>query len=127
MAHEILQIRSVHPTQGYSHCARAGDTLYVAGQVALDAQGHLVGRGDFEAQAHQVFRNLQAVLEEAGASLGHIVKTTTLLTHPGNVEAYRTVRNSHLAEPMPPNTLLIIDSLANKDFLIEIEAVAALD
>jgi reactive intermediate/imine deaminase len=127
MAHEILQLKSVHPTRGYSHCARAGNTLYIAGQVALDLSNQLVGRGDMEAQAHQVFSNLKNILEEAGGSVSNIVKMTTILTHFGNIETYRAVRNTYFTEPFPPNTLLIIDSLANKDFLIEVEAIAVLD
>jgi reactive intermediate/imine deaminase len=127
MAHEILQLKSVHSTRGYSHCARAGNTLYIAGQVALDLSNQLVGRGDMEAQAHQVFSNLKNILEEAGGSVSNIVKMTTILTHFGNIETYRAVRNAYFTEPFPPNTLLIIDSLANKDFLIEVEAIAVLD
>ena len=127
MAHEILKLKSVHPTKGYSHAAKAGNTLYVAGQVSLAVDGSLVGRGDMEAQATQVFTNLKNVLEEAGGGLGKIVKMTTILTHFDNIETYRAVRNRFFSEPFPPNTLLIIDSLASKDFLIEVEAIAVLD
>ena len=127
MAHQILQLKSVHPTRGYSHCARAGNTLYIAGQVSQDVGGKLVGRGDMQAQAQQVFTNLKNILEEAGGSLAHIVKMTTILTHFDNIETYRAVRNDFFTEPFPPNTLLVIDSLANKDFLIEVEAIAVLD
>lgn len=127
MAHEILKLSSVHPTTGYSHAARAGNTLYIAGQVAMAPDGSLVGRGDMEAQARQAFTNLSNILSEAGGSLGNIVKMTTILTHFDNIETYRAVRNQFFSEPFPPNTLLVIDSLANKDFLIEVEAIAVLD
>ena len=127
MAHQILTLKSVHPTRGYSHCARAGNTLYIAGQVSQDLSGKLIGRGDMVAQAHQVFTNLRNILQEAGGTLGSIVKMTTILTHFDNIEAYRGVRNEHFSEPFPPNTLLVIGSLANKDFLIEVEAIAVLD
>jgi reactive intermediate/imine deaminase len=127
MAHQILKLTSVHPTRGYSHAARAGNTLYIAGQIAQDAAGNTVGRGDMEAQATQVFTNLKNIVEEAGGSLGDIVKMTTLLTHFASVETYRSVRNRFFADPMPPNTLMIIESLASPDFLIEVEAIAVLD
>lgn len=127
MAHEILKLNSVHPTRGYSHAARAGNTIYIAGQIAQDVQGQLVGRGDIEAQAHQVFTNLKNILEEVGGSLANIVKMTTLLTHFGSIETYRAVRNNYFSEPMPPNTLMIIESLATPDFMIEVEAIAVLD
>lgn len=127
MAHEILKLTGVHATQGYSHCAKAGNTLYIAGQVALDVHGALVGRDDIEAQARQAFGNLKAIVEEAGGSLAHIVKMTTLLTRRESIEAYRRVRGEFFSEPMPPNTLLVISSLANEAFLIEVEAIAVLD
>lgn len=127
MAHQILQLNSVHPTRGYSHAARVGKTLYIAGQVALDPEGNPVGIGDMAAQARQVFTNLKNILEEAGGRLEQIVKMTTLITHFENIETYRSVRNEFLSEPMPPNTLMVIDSLASPDFLIEVEAIAALD
>jgi enamine deaminase RidA (YjgF/YER057c/UK114 family) len=104
-----------------------GKTLYIAGQVARDVQGKLVGKGDFEAQARQVYTNLRNILEETGGGLRNIVKTTTILTHYGNVEGYRKIRNDFFGDMMPPNTLLIIESLASPDFMIEVEAIAVLD
>ena len=127
MAHEVLKLTRVYQPQGYSHAIRAGDTVYIAGQVARDLTGALVGRGDFEAQAQQVYRNLQAILEEIGGGLGNIVKMTTYLTHSGYIETYRAVRGRFFARPEPANTLLIVESLASPDFLIEVEAVAVLD
>jgi 2-iminobutanoate/2-iminopropanoate deaminase len=129
MAPEIPQMKSVHETKdrGYSHVAKVGKTLYIAGQVARDVRGKLVGKGDFEAQARQVYANLKSILEEMGGGLRNIVKTTTILTHYGNMESYRKVRNEFFGEIMPPNTLLIIESLASPDFMIEVEAIAVLD
>ena len=129
MAHEILQLKSVHETKdkGYSHVAKVGKTLYIAGQVAWDVQRKLVGKGDFEAQARQAYTNLKNILQEAGGSLKNIVKLTTFLTHYGNIESYRKVRKEFFGDIVPPNTLLIIQSLASPDFMIEVEAIAVLD
>jgi len=129
MSHEILQLKSVHETKdrGYSHVAKAGKTLYIAGQVARDVQGRLVGKGDFDAQARQVYTNLKNILQEAGGGLKNIVKTTTLLTHVSHVESFGKVRYEFFGEIMPPNTLVIIQSLASPDFMIEVEAIAVLD
>ena len=126
-AHTILKLNSVHKTTGYSHAARAGNTLYIAGQIAQDKTGRLVGKGDIEAQVKQVLTNLRNILTEAGGSLAHIVKMTTLITHYASLEPYRKVRAQFLSEPLPPNTLLVVESLANPDFLIEIEAIAVLE
>jgi 2-iminobutanoate/2-iminopropanoate deaminase len=127
MTHEILKLKSVHPTVGYSHATKAGNTLYIAGQIAQDVEGNVVGKGDFEAQARQVFANLKNIMEEAGGSPLNIVKMTTFLTHHNYIETYRKVRNEYFSEPFPPNTLLIIESLALPDYMIEVEAVAVLD
>ena len=127
MAHEILQLSSVHPPVGYSHAAKAGNTLYIAGQVAKDTEGNLVGKGDFEAQVRQVYTNLQNILHEAGGSMQHIVKTTTFLTHYNYIETFRRVRDEFFQEANPPNTLLFVESLALPDFMVEIEAIAVLD
>ena len=129
MTHEILRLKSVHETKdrGYSHVAKVGKTLYIAGQVARDVEGKLVGKGDFDAQGRQVYTNLKNILQEAGGSLKNIVKMTTILTHYGNFESYRVIRNEFFGDMMPPNTLLIIESLASPDFMIEVEAIAVLD
>ena len=128
MAREIIQPVSVHSTEGvgYSHVAKAGDTVYIAGQIALDTDGNLVGKGDAEAQTHQVYANLQAILEELGGSLKDIVKLTTYLTDRSHLEAFRRVRNRFFRDPFPPNTLLFVSGLAQPDYLVEIEAVAFL-
>ncbi len=127
MAHEILKLRSVHPTKGYSHASKAGNTLYIAGQISQDVNGNLVGKGDFEAQVRQVCENLKNIMEEAGGTLQNIVKKTTFLTHYNYIENYRRIRSEYFPEPCPPNTLLIIESLALPDYMIEVEAVAVLD
>ena len=128
MAREIIQPVSVHSTAGvgYSHVAKAGDTVYIAGQIALDTDGNLVGKGDAEAQTHQAYANLQAIVEELGGSLGDIVKMTTYLTDRSSLGAFRRVRDRFFKDPFPPNTLLFISGLAQPDYLVEIEAVAFL-
>jgi enamine deaminase RidA (YjgF/YER057c/UK114 family) len=127
MAHEILKLSSVHSTVGYSHVARVDNTLYIAGQVAKDIDGHLVGKGDFETQVRQVFTNLQNILDEVGGNMKNIAKMTTFLTHYNYIETYRSVRDEFFQEPYPVNTLLFVESLALPDFMVEIEAVAVLD
>jgi enamine deaminase RidA (YjgF/YER057c/UK114 family) len=126
MAHEILNLTKVHPTKGYSHVAKVGKTLYIAGQVAKDLEGNLVGKGDFETQVRQVFTNLKSILEETGGRMQNVVKMTTFLTHFDYIETYRRIRDELIQEPFPPNTLLIVNSLALPEYMIEVEAVAVL-
>jgi enamine deaminase RidA (YjgF/YER057c/UK114 family) len=114
---------------GYTHVVVAADrrTVYIAGQVALDSGGNLVGGSDFKAQAEQVFANLRRALASVGASLADVVKSTTFITDAKQVPALREVRTRHLDPKHPPaSTLLVVSALARPELLIEIEAIAVL-
>ncbi len=129
MAFDVIRPETVHPTSGYSHAVRHGNTVYVAGQVAQDRQGNLVGKDDIAAQAEQVYRNLQAVLEAAGSGLDRIVKMTTYTTSLEYRPAIREVRGRFFG-PLnydPPNTFVVISSLATPDYLLEVEAIAVVE
>ena len=121
------------PLGSYSHVARvkASELLFVAGQVAVNAGGKLIGADDFEAQAQQVFRNLGAALKSAGASYRNIVQFTTYLVDSRDIPKLRKFRERHYAKifpdgKYPPNTLLVVDRLASEEMLLEISAIAAL-
>jgi enamine deaminase RidA (YjgF/YER057c/UK114 family) len=119
----------VKPT-GYTHVVIAPDgrTVYIAGQVAFDSTGAVVGEGDFSAQAEQVYRNLERALQSVGGTMADLVKTTTFITDIKNLPSLREVRSRRLSKAQPPaNTLLQVSSLARPDLLIEIEAVAVLN
>jgi enamine deaminase RidA (YjgF/YER057c/UK114 family) len=119
----------VKPT-GYTHVVIAPDgrTVYIAGQVAFDSTGAVVGEGDFTAQAEQVYRNLERALQSVGGTMADLVKTTTFITDIKNLPSLREVRSRRLSKAQPPaNTLLQVSSLARPDLLIEIEAVAVLN
>jgi enamine deaminase RidA (YjgF/YER057c/UK114 family) len=83
---------------GYSHVVevKGGRTLYIAGQIAVDKNGNLAGRGDFRAQVKQVFENLKARLEEAGASFKDVVKLNYYLTDASDLQSLRETRNSYI-------------------------------
>jgi enamine deaminase RidA (YjgF/YER057c/UK114 family) len=118
----------VKPT-GYTHVVVAPDgrTVYIAGQVAFDSAGAVVGQGDFTAQAERVYRNLERALRSVGGSMADLVKTTTFITDTRNISSLREVRSRHLSKTSPPaNTLLQVSSLARPELLIEIEAIAVL-
>ena len=112
---------------GYSQLAVAsgGALIVIAGQVALDNQGQLVGLGNFAVQATQVFRNLIAALDAAGASPRHLIKLTTFVTDLSHLPVFRQVRNQFLdVEHQPASTLVQVSRLFRPEFLIEIEAMA---
>ena len=122
------------PAGTYSHVARAraGEFLFIAGQVSVNAGGKLVGAGDFEAQARQVFRNIGVALKSAGADYRNVVQFTTYLVDSRDIPKLRKFREKNFKKffpdgQYPPNTLLVIDRLAGEEMRLEIAAIAALD
>lgn len=129
MATKVLQPKSLSdPRPRYSQgiLAEGGKLLFVAGQTASDKDGNIVGKGDIEAQTHQVFKNLAAVLEEAGGSFDNLVMTTTYITDRKYREGYNRVRMQYYKTNSPTSTLVIITGLAHPDYLIEINGIAVL-
>src|SRR3979490_1386952 len=116
---------------GYSHGVEVSGSriIFIAGQTALDKDGHVVGRGDFAAQAAQVFRNLDIALQASGCTAANLVKLTVFLTDMENLGRYREARNRFFASVTPPAapavTLVEVSKLYGADFMIEIEAIAA--
>lgn len=120
------------PVGLYSHVTRvpAGELLFVAGQVALDEDGDVVGEGDFEAQMRQVFHNLERALAAGGGGFRNVAKFTTYLARADDVKEFYRVRRDLFGSLFPTgrypaNTLLVVDRLVSPDLLIEVEAVAA--
>ncbi len=103
---------------------RVGDLLLISGQAAIDENGALVGVGDFDAQAEQVFRNLQRVLEAGGSSLDRVVKVTIFLTDMANFPRIVELRGTWFTPPYPADTIVEVTSLALPELEIEIEAIA---
>jgi len=108
---------------GMSAAVCAGGAIYVAGQVATDPDGGLVGEGDCEAQARQCFRNVERILAQAGADLADIVQLTAYLANPADARAYLSVR-SEVFPNDPPATTTVVASLLDPRFLIEVQAIA---
>jgi len=120
------------PAQGlYSHAAKvsAGDLYYIAGQLAVDDDGKVVGKQDFEAQFKQVFSNMGVVLNGLGITFDEEAKNTTNYVHTQDIEKFMKLRAELFpkifkGKKFPPNTICVIDRLVKEDFLIEVEAVA---
>src|SRR5262245_28753871 len=113
---------------GYSHVVEVAGpvrTIYIAGQVAFDKDGKVVG-SDMKTQAEQVFKNLEAALAAAGAKFSDVVKMNTYVTDVGQVAAVREVRSRYFGSTVPASTLVQVAALVRPELLIEIEIVAAL-
>jgi 2-iminobutanoate/2-iminopropanoate deaminase len=100
--------------------------IFVAGQIAIDEKGALVGKDDPEAQARQVFKNIKAVLESAGASMDRVVKITMIVKNAADFPKIGAVRREVFKEPYPASTTFVA-ALLNPDWLVEVEAFAVLD
>ena len=133
MSKEIFSPATLPPPTGYSHVAKVnnGTLVYIAGQVSSDASGKLVGEGNFEAQVEQVYTIVKLALEAAGATMADIVKLNTYLVaevSQDDLPKMRTIRDRYLNKEQPPaSTLVVVTRLARPGWLIEIEAVAAID
>ncbi len=121
------------PLGAYSHVTRvrAQEYLFIAGMLATDKAGNIIGKSDFDAQAAQVFANVRVALESAGASWRNVVQFTTYLTDAKLIEGFMAYRRREFPRmfagaPYPPNTLLIINRLVREEFLIEVQTVAAI-
>ena len=109
---------------------RGGRTLYVAGQVALNEKGELVGGNDLAAQAEQVYRNVGLALKGAGATFDDLVKITVYVVNmkPGDRDVMGKARARHVNKDSPPaSTLVGVQALAKPEFLVEVEAIAVAD
>lgn len=114
----------------YSHVAvvTGGRTIHVSGQVAMDAEGRVVGT-TFEEQAERVLQNLVTALAAAGAELRHVVKMNTYVVGltPARVKSFREIRGRHFGDHRPASTLVGTTALVHEDLLIEVEVVAVVD
>jgi reactive intermediate/imine deaminase len=124
-------IRHMNPPElstptGYTHVVEIsrGRTVYIAGQVAFDKSGALVGKGDFVAQTRQVMENLKAALAAAGATFENVVKVNTYVTNMSQLQALREIRADYFGANPPASTLVQVVALAMPDLMIEIEAIA---
>ncbi|RTQ47464.1 RidA family protein [Hymenobacter gummosus] len=113
------------PIGPYSQAVQAGNTIYVSGQIALDASGgQLVGEGDVQAQTHQVMRNLQAVLAAGGYALPDVVKCSIFVKDLGHFGVINEIYGSYFGQgPYPARETVEVSRLP-KDVLVEISCIA---
>jgi enamine deaminase RidA (YjgF/YER057c/UK114 family) len=121
------------PAGTYTHVAHAKtqEVVFIAGQVPADASGVTVGKDDFEAQCAQVYANIHTALRSVGADWKNVVQFTSFLVRPQDAAAFRAYRGREFPKMFPggaypPNTLLIISRLADENYLLEVQTVAAL-
>jgi reactive intermediate/imine deaminase len=123
MSRQVISTQSAPSAIGpYSQAVRAGATVYLSGQIALDPQtGHLV-EGGVDAQAHRAFKNLRAVAEAAGGSLADCVKLTLFLTDLSHFPKVNEIMQEYFAQPYPARSTVGVASLP-RNAAFEVEAV----
>jgi enamine deaminase RidA (YjgF/YER057c/UK114 family) len=125
---QYINPEALSRSRGYSQVVKVGNTVYIAGQISAGSDGNVVGKGDPESQARQVWRNIEAAVKAAGGTLQNVVKTTTYVTNLQYATAVRKVREELFQSSNPPtSTLLVVAGLASPDYMIEIEAIAVVD
>ena len=112
---------------GYTHIVEVtgpNKTIYISGQIAYDKEGKLVGAGDMQAQAEQVFKNLEAALTAAGAKFSDVVKMNSYITDMSKIQAVRDVRAMYFKDVSPASTFVQVAGLVRPELLLEVEVIA---
>ena len=126
----MFNTKETYPNQTLDNdlcqAVRAGNTVYVRGQVGTDFDGNLIGLGNPAAQAEQAMKNIKQQLEEADSDLSHIVKTTTYITDPRFREAVYKVTGKWLKGVFPISTGLVVQALGQAEWLVEIDIIAVI-
>ena len=123
---ERVRVDATADTGGlYSQAVKSNGLLFISGQVALDKNGNLVGH-DIATQTDQVMRNMKATLEAARCTFNDVIKISIFLVNLDDRPKFHEVRKKYFTEGQPASTLLVVKSLANKEWLVEVEAVAEL-
>ena len=131
MEKEFLNPAGLPVLPGFSQVVTAteGKIVFISGQVALNANNEVVGKGDLRAQVAQTFENLKGALAAVGATFDDVLKTNTYIVNytPDMIGVVREVRSQYLPqEKAPASTLIGVQALVLEDLLIEIEAFALL-
>lgn len=128
----LISVPDVAPGPGFAHAVTTtGRLAFVSGQVALDADGQLVGPGDLAAQTAQALRNLHRILGALGADWPDVVRFAWYVLDASSVQVIRDVRDEFIRpslgdRPNPASTLVQVAALFRPEFLVEVDAVVAL-
>lgn len=112
-----------HISQGI----QVGDLVFLSGQASIDEYGKIIGIGDFDSQAEQVFDNLDKLLKKAGSDLQKVIKVTIYLTDMSHFPRIVELRRQYFSKPYPADTIVEVKSLALPELMIEIDAIAILN
>lgn len=112
-------------SQGTAWSGNKEELIFVSGQVARNEKGEVVGKGDIKAQTVQVLENMKAVLEAAGATMDDVLKVNVYVKDMTHLSEIHEVRSRYWKDNYPASTLIAVKGFVHEDFLIEMEAIAA--
>jgi len=120
----LIHPEGVAPAASYEHVSRAGDFVFVAGQIAKDEAGNWIGLGDAGAQALQVYVNISKCLASVGATARDVVKINTIMVDRADRDAVTAARLAFFGDHRPPHTGIIIAGLGSPEVRVEVEVIA---
>ena len=116
-----------HPVYTHVVIASGQSLVFIAGQLARDKDGNVVGKGDMAAQIRQVGENLRLSLEAVGATLKDVVRTCTYVTDIDEFFKHVDVRQKYFGEGLPTSSTIGVSRLSHPDFMVEVEAFAVIE
>jgi reactive intermediate/imine deaminase len=125
--HEIVSAELAKPNGHFAHAIQAraaGRLVFVSGMTARNAQGGVTGVGDITAQTHQVCQNVRAAVTEAGGTLDDVVRVDVYVRNMEDFDAIHAVRRQYFTGVAPASTMVEVSKFVNKDYLIEMNAIA---
>ena|SRR3989344_9538488 len=123
MKTKVSTTKAPQATGPFSQAVVVGDFIFTSGQIYLTPEGKLLEES-IEEQIHQIMKNLQAILEEAGVSFAHVVKTTVYVTDMGIYKTFNDIYGSYMQEPFPAREVVCIKELP-LGAKVEISMIAA--
>ncbi len=126
MAKQVIVPANVHRARGYSHAIKAGNTVYVTGQIGLDELGNVVG-SDIVSQIGQAYENMKRVLDAAGAKMTDVVKLNFYCHNTEDLRLTGDVRKKYFGDHKPASTAVTVAKLGVPGTIVEVEAIAVID
>ena len=130
MKPQVIRSKPLPPFDnvGIAHAVRHGNMVFISGQIPIDPQGNIVGKGDVAAQTTQVYEIIKGLLEEIGGSLDNVVKLTTFYVNAEDFSKMAEVRKSYFqGGHLAASSAFCVTALAHAEALVEVEAIAILD